>query len=67
MIRTFARKFSKISKGKDMFYPKYGTSFYEYSEKDFKNTNKNYDEKKVVETIKLGEINYDDKKIINKK
>jgi hypothetical protein len=41
MFRTLTRKFSKLSKGKDIFFPKYGNSFYEYSDKEIKNKTDN--------------------------
>jgi len=57
MIRTLTRKFSKLSNGKDMFFPKYGNSLYEYSEKEIKNTGK-----KLPETIKIEKIEKTEKK-----
>lgn len=47
MIRTFVRKFSKLSNGKDIFFPKYGNSLYEYSEKEIKYNSKKSTEQKT--------------------
>lgn len=47
MIRTFVRKFSKLSNGKDIFFPKYGNSLYEYSEKEIKYSSKKSTEQKT--------------------
>ena len=47
MIRTLVRKFSKLSNGKDIFFPKYGNSLYEYSEKEIKYSSKKSSEQKI--------------------
>jgi hypothetical protein len=53
MIRTLTRKFSKLSRGKDIFYPKYGNSFYEYSNKDIKIKKENSPTPKIKKKLKI--------------